>query len=190
MRYFPYQKLDGILHFLHRGNKDDNSYLITNSDSNHGSSTSQDKAFDFDKSTYWTSGDTSGPAWIYFCLLNYYVKITEFEIQTSSGECRPSKFQFGFLGQNGNYVFKDFQINAGLGVVLHEQYQAPIFSKCFKYVSTETTCSSLGKRTDVVQFEIFGSLIHDSELFQQRCTIQGLYSKLYSVPFMIFLFLF
>ena len=190
MRYFPYQQLNGILHFLFLENNNDNSYLFTKSDSIYDSTATEDKAFDFEGSTYWTSGQTAGPAWIYFCFYNYYIKITEFEIHTTTGECRPSKFQFGFLDLNGSYVFKDFQVNAEKGAIIHEQYQAPIFSKCFKYISTESTCPSGAKRTDIVQFELFGSLMYDSELFNQRCTYQDIYLKLNPVILFFLIFYF
>ena len=186
---FKYSSFDGILHHLYKHDpKYYNHYLTIERDSIYRQQDSEEKAFDFNSETYWTSAYVvEDSVWLSFCFVKGYVKLTGFEIQTSSGSCFPKSFQFGYSNDNTNYQFHDFMVSLSAGESNYSQLESQDYFKCFKYASITSRCGNSNKsRTDIAQIELFGSFIGDLSL-HLKCTSQCRFPNL---RFSVFIFFF
>ena len=186
---FNYSSLNGVLRYLYYHDpKYYSRYLTIERDSIYRQQDSEEKAFDFNSETYWTSAEiVKDSVWLSFCFVKGYVKLTGFEIQTSRGGRRPKSFQFGFSTDNLNYQFQDFEVSLNVGESVYRQYESHNYFKCFKYASKASNSGNTNKnRTDIAQFELFGSFIGDLNL-HLKCTSQCRFPHLH---FSIILFSF
>ena len=160
---FPYSKGNGILGYLYKkykGNID--QYLNYSADFRSETGNEPRNAFDQNLSTYWMvynyPPDNNS---LTFCLKNYYVKITNYEIWAPDFR---SDFGFptvwGFLGANNIYDDVDNnQIDQDRMVRL--SYFSTDYTRgvhqCFKYVN-RYWISQGGMRSMVGDIDIFGTL--------------------------------
>ena len=120
---------------------------------------SPDHAFDFNGSDglYWYGNyEQEGLVNLSFCLPNYYVKLSGFELQTYHGDARPESFGFSSSIENFSYThYQTFSEDFTTNVHHYFKYKSPI-SKCFRLTCINSTLST--KAFDVDHIEIYGEI--------------------------------
>ena len=164
---FPYEKGKGILSYLFKKyNGNIEKYINYSQSFNYYQEQSTRYLFDDSSETYWIQeGDAPYENYIYFCFLDYYVKITYFEIycpNISVDYSWPSKW--GFSGTN--YIEK---WNENENIISDEMYPSYYSSKsysrgtfqCFSFIShgNEKDEAKNKYRTRISKIDIFGTLI-------------------------------
>ena len=152
---FPYQKDNGIIKYLYNQTQSKNIIIEASL-----SSSGYDAKYAFDWTTkYWWAG-LSAPinTYISFCFLNYKVRITGYELTTSSGKCRLESWITSVSNDNIIWV-KEAPENYQFAP-LESQYFSyyPGTFQCMKISLTTYSSTCKGYGTDINQIEIFGTL--------------------------------
>ena len=155
-QYSSTNKLHGILRFFF----DKGTEIYENVLKYHGTSVSQQYyvkyAFNFDNDKYWIGRtDENDFTNLTFCLNNYYVKISGFEISTSNGGATlPKKFAFSSSMNNETYSnLKDYEYSFRKADIHYFPYNNKV-SNCFKLICIESIDGY--SVFDVNNIEIYG----------------------------------
>lgn len=160
--YFSYRKNNGILKFLYKrlGN---NYYsnLVLSASCNYYNDLKY--VFDFNESTFWiTENNAPDGNYLEFCLPNYSIKITGYEITAPIVIDTGTPFKWGFSAGNtsANEVTEEYKM--AQGETHYVKYEKPDKYKCFRYINrgffTANEGIGSGYRSRVSQIEIFGYL--------------------------------
>lgn len=145
------------MHYLYGTYKLFYPQCLTLQESDHGGSFRIDNAFDFDynSDSYWISSNPNG--FISICLKYHSFTVESFEITTTSGTCRPSKFSIK-VGMDGDSYLgqQNYSYTMGADETAHFTFDFNnIDVRCFKFQSIQSTCSF---GPDINQVEFFGKL--------------------------------
>ena len=170
------ENLNGILHSLYTKDKEKYKNELTITSSFLGTYSYGENAFDFNKSTYWTAAEIENEKpLLTFCLKNYRIKLTGFELQTTAGSCRPKTVKFGESNDNRTFNFQTYEVNMARNAIVYNNFSSNSFSRCFQYIGLENSANCdlpKGSRTDLSQIELYGIIASLSELpkIQIPCT--------------------
>ena len=153
---FPHQKNHGILRYFY----DNENYFYYNIVSinsvNDKEEHSKTQAFDFNSETYWVAEYQTTDVWLSFCLKSYNITLTGYEITTSGGNNRPTKWTFS-VSRDGNKYEKEqtetYEIDSKETYYVAYRTNEPY--NCFKFKHTGQT-QQKEQRCDIAQIEIFG----------------------------------
>ena len=165
MKFFPYKQTNGILrYFFDHQRAFYNGILSIDSQILNGTYEQNNvhNAFDFNKNTYWIQDINAEEKinWISFCLNYYPVKITHYEISTTNMGNRPVNWTFSVSNDGKTFVNEQVSYHPmETGEIYPVSYRTSEAYHCFKYTHTGITEQG-GYRSDIVQFEIFGSVLN------------------------------
>ena len=170
--YSSSNPLNGILHSLYDQNNGEYSKYIkifaTSYLTTEGRDLSPEHAFDYgpkDDNYYWLgSSSQEGPINLTFCFINYYAKITGFEIQTlKTSIYRPVTFSLSASVDNKTYTTPEEYSEDFTSTLVHYfSFTAPI-SKCFCLTCIKNNVG--GRAFDLDHIEIYGDIHKSLDLF-------------------------
>ena len=157
---FPYQQSHGILRYFFETQRSFYEEVVTFTSSSDDPDYPIFGAFDFNESTYWLARYSYTNIWMSFCLNLYYVKLTHYEISTTSYGNRPTKWSFSVSTDGVNYIN---EINESYSMNQNEiysvSYKTNDYYRCFKFSNLGLT-SQNEYCVDIRQFELFGTVIN------------------------------
>ena len=160
---FPYQQSHGILRYFFETQRSFYEEVVTFTSSSDDPDYPIFGAFDFNESTYWLARYSYTNIWMSFCLNLYYVKLTHYEISTTSYGNRPTKWSFSVSTDGVNYIN---EINESYSMNQNEiysvSYKTNDYYRCFKFQHYGLT-SQDEYRADIKQIEIFGKVVNLNE---------------------------
>ena len=160
---YPYSQQNGILRSLF--NKNPNYYNVDISifllyEYN---GMKKEFAFNFDQSNYWVERNIS------FCFKKGSAFITKYEIQTTTGSCRPSIWSFAGSNDNRHWKYIEEQsYEMKSDEIVSKEWNHGVF-RCYQLRGIKNQCTTTG-RIDVKQIEIFGTYFPNG--FPKKCTLK------------------
>ena len=156
---FPYKKNNGILKYFYDHENSFYYKILTINSSNYSIQTYKIyNAFDFNPNTYWVDKNNAVDIWFTFCLYTYNITLTGYEITTSDGGNRPTKWTFAVSKDGLNYVQEEeHSKDLSKGETYFVEYKTNEPYQCFRFNHTGLT-STGGYRCDITQIEIFGNV--------------------------------
>ena len=180
---FPHKQLNGILRHLFRKDKKYYENYLNVSFTGEGSNYPLKNVFDFDSDSYWFS-ETRPEMFLSFCFKRGFAYVSGYEIKTSSGNARPSKWAFS--GSNNNETWEERTVvsyNMSKDETYYVEWKKGPF-RCYK-IDVIDNLVNWCKQFDFKQIELFGVFYPENYRY---CTRGRRDSSVASYLFMILLF--